>query len=209
VAYKYLSAAKKLDESLEMLIRPAVLEDKLDRAVKRICNSLPHEKNVKTTKIFTTSYGMKGKVTLDTLERRAGIVFGVSDILGTAHFFLDRLKEFAENTNHTITVSYDPLSPEFVDAVYFESSEVLYKKNADGYKNINMQRFLDAELVSSVRSELKRTLKLRDGCVDFALDSMKRASKNHFALEKIYGDAMDFDAKEEFTDNFIGELFDK
>lgn len=208
-AYKYLSAAKKLGDAAETLIKPAIFEDKLDRAVNRICTSLPDEKDGKTTAIFTSSYGMKGKVSLDTLERRAGVVFGVGDILGTAHFFLDRLKNFAEKMGHTITVAYDPLDPAQVEAVYFEKAEVLYKKNADGYKNINMQRFLDSEHVSSVRSEIKKTLKLRDRCIDFALDSMKCASEHHFLLENIYGDAMDFYAKEEFTDNFIGELFDK
>ena len=208
VAYKYLSAAEKFSEVAERLISPAVLTHKLERAVERICNSLPAEKEGKTTEIYTTSYGMKGKVELDTLERRAGVVFGVSDVLGTAHFFLDRLKEIAEKTGHSITVSYDPLCPEQVEAVYFERAEVLYKKNADGYKNINMQRFLDTELSPAVRSDIKKALRMRNVCVEYALDAMKRASEHHFALEKIYGDAMDFAAKEEFTDNFIGELFD-
>ncbi len=208
VAYKYLSAAEKLSGATEKLIAPAILMGKLERAAERICNALPTEKNGKTTEIYTTSYGMKGKVELDTLERRAGVIFGVSDILGTAHFFLDALKKTAETTNHSITVSYDPLCPEQVEAVYFERAEVLYKKNADGYKKINMQRFIDTDMSASVRSDIKKALKTRNTCVEYALEAMKRASEHHFALEKIYGDAMDFSAKEEFTDNFIGELFD-
>ncbi len=119
VAYKYLSAAEKLSNTAEKIIEPAVLENKLERAVERICSSLPSEKSGKTNEIYTVSYGMKGRVELDTLDRRAGVVFGVSDLLGTAHFFLDRLKYVAEKTNHSITVSYDPLCPDHVDSVYF------------------------------------------------------------------------------------------
>ena len=90
----------------------------------------------------------------------------------------------------------------------FDRAEVLYKKNADGYKKINMQRFIDTDMSASVRSDIKKALKTRNTCVEYVLEAMKRASEHHFALEKIYGDAMDFSAKEEFTDNFIGELFD-
>ena len=71
-----------------------------------------------------------------------------------------------------------------------------------------MKRFLDDAELKNARQELKYAVNLKKSCIDGALSALSKASEYHFALEKIYGEAMDFLAKEEFTDNFISEMFD-
>ena len=56
------------------------------------------------------------------------------------------------------------------------------------------------ELLDEVRNSL------RDIMLDEAILALEDVKKTHFAIEKIYIDAMDFEAKEKFTADFIRRL---
>ena len=71
-----------------------------------------------------------------------------------------------------------------------------------------MLRFIDTELPKELKSSLKHASSLITELTECAEASFAKASHYHFELEKIYGEAMDFSAKEEFTDNFLSEMFD-
>ena len=70
-----------------------------------------------------------------------------------------------------------------------------------------MKRFLDGAAVASVKGELRDLTELKRAAVSGALGALSSAAEAHFELEKIYGEAMDFAAKERFTDSFIGKIF--
>jgi len=154
------------------------------------------------------SYGMRGNIRFDTLGRNAGMKYAVAEHLDTACLFLSEIIEVAKEKHLTVSVSRDPLIPERVDAVYIESADLLFYVGSEGDKIINMKRFLDEAELRAARQELKYAVNLKKSCIECALTSLSKASEYHFSLEKIYGEAMDFSAKEEFTDNFISEMFD-
>ncbi len=207
-AYLYLAAARKAALAVADLTSTAVLHSKLKAAAKRALRGISDGDGYEERTVVQNSYGMKGNLRFDTLSRRSGMKYYISDHLDTAYLFLDALLSAAREKGLSVTVSRDPLMPERADAVFVDSAEILFEIGGEGDKAINMKRFLDETELSSVRRELKYGLNLKKNCIDGAIAALERASEYHFALEKIYGEAMDFNAKEEFTDNFIEEMFD-
>ena len=65
-----------------------------------------------------------------------------------------------------------------------------------------MKRFLDKDIIDSVKQRYKYNMRLYDAFVSSACDCFAEAGKYHFDLEDIYLACMDFDAKERFTASF-------
>ena len=72
---------------------------------------------------------------------------------------------------------------------------------------LSLRRYTDAEALRSVRGELRRTAALREELTDTALRHLSSASGHHFELERIYAAAMDFAAKEAYTERFCEDVF--
>ena len=62
-----------------------------------------------------------------------------------------------------------------------------------------MKRFVNLDAISQIRQEYRMIARQRDEALQMALDEFETIKKHHFVLESIYGSAMDFDAKEQFT----------
>ena len=207
-AYHYLASARESSLANEKLLSSALLTEKINGAAERCLSAIPKGKAFRKNVTVTNSFGMKGKVGFDTLSALASERISVPDKYGSAHLFLGDLIRAAEKKELSITVSLDPLIPCRADAVLLNATGKLYFIGSGGEKNINMLRFLDAYTLREIRSDLRRAQELTLSSVSAALCSFENAAEHHFALEKIYGEAMDFAAKEEFTDNFIAEMFE-
>lgn len=207
-AYAYLSAAKSASEAQSILLSKALLREKLESCAKRTMKKLPCGDRFFEKKIFTKSYGMRGAVAFDTLSKIADERITVYDVYNSAHIFLSEIYNEAKRKKMCVVSSCDPLIPSRFDALYLPESGILFTVGNDGDKNINMRRFIDPEVLKAQKSCLKQASDLISSAESCALDCFGRAAKYHFELEKIYGEAMDFAAKEEFTDNFISEMFD-
>ena len=77
-------------------------------------------------------------------------------------------------------------------------------KSGEGDIPIRMARFTDSE--KAERGRLRLTEKLRDSCVEEAAEILAGAAEHHFALERIYGEAMDYDAMTEYRHALVNEI---
>lgn len=207
-AYHYLAAAKETVLARDASLSSLIFDEKIRGAADRCLARIPKEKSFDIKKTVTSSFGMKGSVSFNTLKEIAAETVSVSDHFGTSHIFFDHLIDFAEKKKLSITVSRDPLIPERADAVLINGIGRLYYRGNGGDKHVNMMRFIDTELLKTKKSTLKHAQALITDLTECAVKSFKDAARYHFELEKIYGGAMDFAAKEEFTDNFLTEMFD-
>ncbi len=205
-AYDYLAAAADLTRAADRQVDRARLRNKLESAAKRSLRSLPDGGGFSLRRVVLDSYGMRGQVRFTTFFDTAAEYIPINDCFGTAHHFLSALVDAARERGLSVTASVDPLMPERFDALRFEESGRVYEIGGGGAKPINMKRFIDLTALRGCRDELKSTAKLRRAALDSALSSLSRAADAHFALEKIYGEAMDFAAKEDFTDSLIGQI---
>ena len=205
-AYDCLCAVGNTEKAIARLITPCVRKDKLGAAAKRYLKQLPDGGSAKISNLAVNSIGMRGEVRFSTLEDNAARAICVSDVCRTAYIFFDELIREGSRKGLRMRVSRDPFSPECADAVEFSDfGLVFYLGEGDG-KRVNMQRFLDEEKVRSVRRAFRELSVCRTSLVNAAKSALSEVKVHHFDLEKIYIRAMDFDAKDLFTEDFANSL---
>lgn len=209
-AYRFLSAAAEVEHINRELVAPSVFIEKMQKAVARSCRSLPDEREFRLLPGLNDSFGMKGSVRLDTYEVQAKQLFVIDDWYQTGSLYLSFLLEQAKKKGCSVRVSYSPLSPDFPNAVLFEKSGVCYVLGEHGEKipdgRIHMRRFLNAELLKSVKQEFRYYHRLCTALTDSALEALGEAGRYHRDLETIYGSCMDFEAEQRFCRSFCQKI---
>ena len=206
-AYHFLAAAKETVLAKDEEICPCISREKLKYAAERMISKAKKGKEFTQTSVVTNSYGMRGSVYFNTLEKLSSERISVPNQFGASHIFLEQIISAAKEKKLAITVSRDPLIPERPDAVLVHSLDRLYFIGNGGDKSVNMLRFFDSVAFKEVKSRQKHLSSLTLELLDNAKKCFECAAEYHFSLEKIYGKAMDFALKEEFTDNFLSEMF--
>ena len=99
---------------------------------------------------------------------------------------------------HTVYLS--PLSPEHADGVAINGSSILLYKaellsdNVPVAHTIRTVRFLSDDYRRDAKRRMRILQRNEDVLISEALAALHEASISHFALERIYGAAMDFSA---------------
>lgn len=206
-AYSYLAAYHDISDGAEKTIEPLIDFEKIKKNVGTIMKGISCGDGYRAHIAICDSVGMGGRVRFDSLARKAKAVYKISDLFDTAHFYLAEAANFAMENSLEVTLSYAPINCDRLDAVFFDRDKILFTSHGnDGEKSISMSRFIHKERLCEFRSVLKNAMKLRDIMLDEAILALEDVKKTHFALEKIYIDAMDFAAKEKFTLDFISRL---
>ncbi len=201
-AYRALSAAGQMRRAEGELCKRAVDMPKLFRFVSReVSKQLKAEGGIKRYTPLS-AISMRGEVRLDSFRRRAETVVTVEDICGTAHILLGMLAEHLGGE-----AAPDPLLTDKLDALLTDGG-TLYTvgRPLSDDRVIRMRRFVDAEVLRPYMGELRRLDGMSSGLKAEALRTLDEAAKYHFALEEIYARAMDFSAKERYTEKIASEI---
>ena len=204
-AYTFLRSVGNLRAVRDGLIVDALLVEKLRATVGRIASLYPVGK-MRYIPAMVNSVSMNGQIRFDTLERNAKKIHVVKKFYGVEHILLDELFKALCDREVSARVSFDPVTPEHVDAIYLENDQTayiieqnnnteeenLYKSLEDNTVLLNSKRFVDIEALRDIRSELRYTARLAQSSLDGALHSLSKAKIYHFLLEDIYGKAMDW-----------------
>ena len=207
-AYDYLNVAglltKKVDQAINSIYNG---EDQ-----SKISLLLPEIKN-RETRISTrlvTSYGKDGFGRLDTLSRIADEVYSVVGVYGSEYIFMSRLRRALENVGcgftHLPSVldgskTYGIFIPSIKRAIIADRFPALADDSV-----IDTSRFLDQKRLSEQKECLEFLWREREAMLWAAADQFKRASDEHFKLEKIYSRAMDFSKIDAFYDSCRSDI---
>ena len=211
-AYGYLAACGEIMKIEKASILSAIRQDKMLAAVSRL---IPREERGVGFEIIpslTDAFGMYGRVSFDTYERHADTVYEIKDLFSSGSFFLSALIERAGQCEIPVRVSYDPLMPEYPNAVFLSGSNAAFvlreptESASDGAKSINMERFLEKSVYDLQKARRKQNKRILGELTSLAQEELVRAGRYHMALEKIYVASMDFSAKEAFTESFCKML---
>lgn len=210
-AYRYLGAAEKINRHVHKLCASAFCRSKAAAAARRLVARFDGMGCVSHSQI--SGYTMGGEVHLeyDVTDALLFPVIGDGDI---AALFLDEVVHEARLCGTAACVSYSPLDLSHAESVYFPCNRALVYR-CDGAvpensaKVINTRRFVDCAAVGEVRQKIRFGKKCRASLVDGALESLREAREHHFALEKIYGSCMNFDALEAEEALWIGRILAK
>ena len=220
-AYRFLEGALALDIRAREMSSGLLKISKLEAAAKRAIEKIPQGEGYSCDVGIRRSIGMSGRARLMHYEISAKKLYAIEDHMETAHVFLSYLAKEAFFNQNAVTLSFNPLNTDCMDGILFEESGVAFvvlsSEEAEKYAyklagKINMRRFVKTSALSEnekkKRREYKSDVRIREGLITSAVDSLRDAGRAHFELEKIYGDCMDFDAESKFCQSFAITLCD-
>ena len=211
-AYSALSAAGAMDEISDALTEPWVSRDRLRALATRLLKDQPKGEGYVAIPALRRGVSMTGKHTLHSFEAAARSLLMAEDAYGMGYRLTDVMLEISRACGHQVLVSYHPVYPHKVDGLFYPTTRLCVLVGEGNppegipTRSLSLRRYADVQAFRALRGELRRTLSLREQMVDVALDHLAVAATHHFELEKIYSSAMDFSAKEAFTERFCEEL---
>ena len=215
LAYRDLAACGEAVAAADMLVTPCVKSDKLHALARRLTRSFATGGVFSGTPAHIQAVGMKGCVRLDTYERMAnqmgGEVICIDECYGLGYRLTDCLYACLKEKGASVLVSRHPVNHEKIDGILDLKNGTCCLVGADAcpypHRRVALRRYLDTPAFKIVRGEVRHRLHLAEEMKSCAVESMKKAGDYHFALERIYAEAMDFAAKDTFDRAFCGRLF--
>ncbi|MBR2381876.1 MAG: hypothetical protein IKA84_05240 [Clostridia bacterium] len=209
--YRNLNAYHKLSENIEKMVLPCIKLDKIRKYVKRFSEGLEREDG-NEEHLLTRAIGMRGLSSFDTYFERASIYYEINDYFESAHFLMREIYEALKEKNINLKISSNPIIRSRVDALSVVQNGLTFEignRMDESVRLINMKRFVDNDEIAKIRQDYRTVARVRDSVLDLTLAEFEKIKKSHFLLEEIYGSAMDFAAKEQFTREFSNKIFEK
>ncbi len=209
-AYTLLHAAESCHAEIKHMLLENFDIEKAESQIQRSMHKLSQKGE--TDKRFFRAFSMKGeamvKEAFDITQKQillCGEKHAAEIYLSLFSVFLKK-----ENIKHTLFLS--PLYANEADGIYINETKTAYIWETHAIANkeskkMHMKRFMKNE---SKNADLSRTLHristLEKSLTDAALHSLYRAGKNHFALENIYQNCMNFKKLQTKSDILIEEI---
>ena len=213
MTYRYLSAYGAIYENRAEKLAPYVRWKPLSDYAKRLMDSIDDGISFESQTALMESVGMSGRVRFDTYAARARQLYLIADCRGIGGYLLRELYRLAMEKRLRVRVSRDPILPDVIDGLFLTESGVAFVVGDEEtcrypHHLISMRRFLRVSEMQSIRKSVNFDRQLMDAMLGEALEQMQQVRRAHFELEQIYSEAMDFEAKENFTKKFCIRLFD-
>ena len=211
-AYRYLSGMGETEAIKDALAEPYIRKAAIARYAGKLTRQIGQGDGFSSHPALMRSVGMRGRVGFDTYLAESESLFLIKDCRGAAQYLMAELLRIASEKQTEIRVSRDPVLPHRVDGIFFRKEKlafVIEGEDAIAYphRKISTRRFVDTKGFVAVRGEYNYAHRLSDALLDGSVEALAEARRHHFALEEIYAEAMDFQAKEIFTKSFCSALF--
>jgi len=215
-AYEHLAAGGHTQAVAESMLNACADMEKLHALARRLVKNQPTGKGYKAIPSHRKALGMTGQVCFDTFERLSqamgGEVVYIQNYYGTGYLLTQEILTWAEKNKNHVLVSRDPVHTHQIDGIFFTDTACSFlvtpaEDCPDTYRTISLRRYVDAQKLKESRKQLRHSIALTQSLVDGAIYHLTQAGIYHFELEKIYATAMDFAAKEAYTNAFCRQLF--
>lgn len=208
-AYRALASYKSLSDNIADMVKPTLNFEKINKFALKFVDNV--EKGTQNEEILLVrAIGMRGLSSFDTYYELAEIYYEIEDYFESAHFLTNEIYLLMKQKGVDIRISRHPIIPSRIDALRTEREGLTFEIGNgmnDATRRINMKRFIDVSQIQKIRQDYRATVRARDYSLDVALAEFEKVKEKHFILERIYGSAMDFVAKEQFTDEFCKKIF--
>ncbi len=178
-------------------------------AASRIIDSVHARSDLPSDPEFCLrSFGMRGAIRLDTFERIADKIVWIRDRYASSAVFMDLLASKLKSERKRYFSSPDPLEAGAVAEIYLPDERTLFtvSETERPYKVVNMDRFIVKERAAAKRGVIRLASKCSAMMLGEAERELAAAAEAHFALERIYGEQMNFDAVNEYTKLLIRDI---
>ena len=207
-SYRYLGAAEKINRHIYRLWSGVFERTKAATAARRLVSQFDGAGSVTHTQL--SGFTMNGEVRFGAYDPDVKL-YPVTGDADAASMFIDEVLREAKTRGVAAYVSCSPLDLTHAESVYFPHDRAfVYRSDLQvpdrAEKVINTRRFIDRAAAGEVRQKIRFGKKCRTSLIDGGLESLADARECHFALEKIYGACMDFDALESEQALWIGRI---
>ena len=207
MAYRYLAAYGEMSATRDELVSPYIRLTAMEQYAERLLWDIPNGRSFSQSPALIRSIGMQGEVAFDSYMARAGRILLVEDCRGSAQYLMRAIHRVVQRKRLSIRISYDPILPERIDGILLCESGVAIvvgraEECAYPFRRVGTRRFVDTGEMKPIKRELNRAEQMCRAMVKGAVEALARVREAHFALEALYADCMDFDAKEQFTKRF-------
>ena len=208
-AYKWLEGCTDMCDIIRAHGESLISESDVAACASAMLSGVPDGEGFGTRTALIDSVGMMGRVSSDAFERCA-TVYALHDHLLTADILLRAIIGEARRKKLKIAVSYDPIDARLVDGVMVDGgqiSAVAVKQTAPRSCEHIYMRDMCACADEAVADEVHRAERCYEKMLLGAKAALSDVGNRHFELEQIYVLAMDFDAKQRFTEHFCARVF--
>ncbi len=208
--YTYLKAVSGYDSIIKGCVNDAIEQKKLEATAKKLACSLGNGNRAERKIKIRTAISDDGVITLSTFAKNAERRFALLDSYGIGGIFLSALLKETEKKGLACTVSYSPFSPLLPDAIYYPDSGTSFYVGAENdfeESVVNMRRFINDALLRPYKAKIRAVSRLKKAALGELFIDFSSVKRLHSELETIYGKAMNFRAKESYTESFIESLF--
>ena len=218
-AYAYLSSCMSAREVKMNCIAPCILENKMIRAVERLCSKYKFKANTSECKeVFTDCVSGYGNIHLDTFERHSEIKYFIRDYADISSIFLDTLSYELIKRGARLTIAVDPLYPEQYKGIFVNDLNLSftmynddYCRNLDKrqipYKIINLARFCATAQFKRNKVFYKYADKSEKILMNGAIKQLSIAASTHDEIEKYYYSITDFSVTNKITEDLLNKIF--
>lgn len=213
---KYLSAAGAIGEDTRRIVHEGVDESKAESFAQRFCaREAPRIKGAgvgKITRRFLSGITPDGVVFFDsTVTALASRVIGLVDEYSAVSGILtERIAQTASKNGYDVIACPCPMKPDEFEHILIpklglalltvKSSHVI---SAPFDRLIHARRFITTDVLKSKKNRLAFGQKTADELTQESIRLLAKAKKTHDRLERFYTEAMDFNALDRFTEEFI------
>ncbi len=207
-AYRYLTAAERVEDGIISLARTLFDSDKARAFAERFVRKLTPRKAGRGD----VSHRYSHAVTMRGLSRAESArdgwqTYTVRDSMRCAPLLMEILADTFAGAGCDVTLLHLPISNHVAgielpcERISIVTHEV---DGADGV--INTARFVRDEVKASVRGEIRLAASVETSCMEAATECLAEAASHHFALEEIYSSAMDFKGADEVSDALCRDI---
>ena len=207
--YRELKSYHEISENIADIVAPCLKIEKMKKYAKRFADGINKGEN-NEEHLLTRSIGMRGLSSFDTYFENAKIYYEINDYFESAHFMMEEIYSVMKEKRVDLRVSSNPIIKSKKDVICAIDNGLTFEignRFDDDVRSINMKRFVDVDAVGKIRAEYRALVRVRDNILSLVLDEFEDIKKYHFILEEIYGSAMNFESKEQFTREFCNKIF--
>ncbi len=211
-AYQFLRAMGEIENEILKIAEESILQNKMQKNLESIAKVVFKKSNSNQETIRNTStINSKGLNRLSTLKEMSDCIYVVENHYNLGYLYLEKLYQLAKTQNQKIIKSHSCIFPDKVDGLFFPDSScavVLGVRDYDAelknkeYYYINMKRFSQKEVIQNDRQKIRFGTRCSEMLLSGAIDAFQDAEKAHFALERIYINAMNFQKISQIVENF-------
>lgn len=191
-AYEYLGLAGMFFDKTFKYIKTAYQKNDT-QIINDILFDIPHLEcgsNYNTRLI--SSFGKDGYSRLDSIKSIAKKKVSIGGTYGSEFIFMKRLAAALESRGAPHIRFLSPFCDSLIEGVLIPDSDMLIIVGNEFAEKIDTSVFLEYDLIEESEEVIEYYLKKFDELLERSRKEFSSASTQHFELEKIYSDAMNF-----------------